>query len=223
MKKYLLNPLFSPIFLCIFLAGLFGLVYAFRAMGFVFEMEDNLYLESFTYVFYGIAIASAVSLQQDFWGTAQEKTYKTLLFLWFVVLLREMGLQHWLTTHDTTAIKIRFFTNPNNPIHEKIISALVIAAVVIVAGWLIFKYTKKIIVGFFKLNPMYWTICTFGGIGAVSQFCDRFPSNYRKATGTVIEEPWTTILKLLEEGGEATLPLLFTIAFVQYHLLKKGK
>jgi hypothetical protein len=181
--------------------------------------DENRELEWITYALYVIALLATLCCVKDFWKDNKKATFGALLFLCLIALLREMGIQHWLTQHDTTAIKIKFFTNPNNPLHEKIISAGFVFIILTVAFWLFFKYLPKMIRGFFNLVPLYWTIATFGGIGIVSQFCDRFPSNYFKATGVQISGGWGQLLKLLEEGGEACLPILFILALFQYHLM----
>lgn len=223
MRRWLLFYPISVVLMLVYLTGVAGIVWWFRSRFGYFSMEDNVILEGFTFVFYGIAFGVALSHISDFWKTPLQGTYIMLLLLWLTALLREMGMQHWLTQTDTTAIKIRFFTNPNNPLSEKIVSGLLILAVSAVIIRLVYQYTMPIIRGFFKKDPLYWTICCFGGLGALSQFMDRFPSNYRKAVGETITEPWITWIHILEEGGESFLPLLFALAFVQYHVRQKQR
>ena len=221
MKKILLNPLCAALIATLSLILFKGIDVLFYPNQGLLFYEANQGLEKITYALYGIAGIIALCHERLFLKTNKQSTYLALLFLWLAALLREMGIQHWLTNHDTTAIKLRFFTNPNNPLHEKIISGLLVIVVVGTALWLFAKYLPKIWKGFWKLNPLYWTVVTFGGILIVSQFCDRFPSKYFKAThqelGPIIEE-W---LKLFEEGGEACLPILFALGFIQYARLKK--
>ena len=219
MKKIILNPLTAPILTAFFLmyANIFShWLYAVASLEF-FGNES----EVLTYTLYAVGFITALMYYRDFWKTDKQTTYFALLFLFGVTLLREMGAQHWLTKHDTTAIKIRFFTNPNNPLYEKIIAGAIVVVVVGVALWLLIKYIKPMVKGFFSFKPLYWTIATFGGVGMVSQFCDRFPSNYYKATGERLDVIALDVLKLFEEGGESCLPLLFALGFVQYHLMKR--
>lgn len=110
-KAFLFFPV-SVIFSAVYLVLLSALVWYFRASLGYFSMEDNLILESFTYVFYGLAFGVAISHAGDFWQTPKQGTYVLLLLLWLTALLREMGMQHWLTRTDTTAIKIRFSQIP---------------------------------------------------------------------------------------------------------------
>lgn len=182
---------------------------------------ENKGLEIITYTLYVLALLVVVWFSHGRIAPDKKSTFWALLFLWFAAFLREMGVQHWLTRHDTTAIKLRFFTNPNNPLHEKLIAAFLVIVVVGTALWLFFKYLKQILKGFFALNPLYWTIVTFGGILVISQFCDRFPSKYFKATHIHLGTDVLYWLKLFEEGGEACLPILFALGFIQYALQKK--
>ena len=75
------------------------------------------------------------------------------------------------------------------------------------------------ILGFFKFQTLYWTIATFGGVGILTQIADRFPAHYVKATETHLAEPIRFALKILEEGGESLLPLIFAIGLLQFHLI----
>ena len=221
MKKLFLSPLFGIFFTIGCMALYYGLSYAFRLKYGVFDIEDLGITDALTNLFYGIALGIVLCLYTDFTTSGQKRTYGALLFLWFFALLREMGLQHWLAVNDTTAIKIRYFTNQAVPLYAKTISILVILGVVLVISYLLWKHLKQMIVGFFKLIPMYWTIAVFGALGFATQIADRFPAHYRKITGQALEEPMRFTLKILEEGGESILPLLFAVAFVQYHLSKK--
>ena len=221
MLKLILNPLTAGIISVISLLVFKGIEYVFYPDDPLFFYEANHGLEYITYGLYAVAGLTAVSFWRDFIKTDKQSTWIVLMGLWLAAFLREMGIQHWLTRHDTTAIKLRFFTNPNNPLHEKIISCVLVLAVLGMAGWLLIKYFKQMIRGFFHLSPLYWSIATFGGMGLISQICDRFPSNYFKATGLRLDSDTTIWLKLFEEGGEACLPIIFALAFIQYHQMKR--
>ncbi len=211
--------------MCLAVGMVFYLVlaYGLRAHLGVFELQEVVPTEELTYLFYGVAFGVAMCLACDYIRTPKQGTFFALCFLCLIALLREMGAQHWLTAHDTTAIKMRFFTNPANPLHEKIITAAILLLVVGVAVWLIVKYFKKMVSGFFKLQALYWTIATFALTGVVGKMIDRFPANYAKSTGEHLSEPVTYFCKLLEEGSESFLPLLFALALIQYHFIHGGK
>ncbi len=222
MKK-ITHPLFAPVLTVVFLLICLGLSYLVNPGNIALFYEKDGGLEVVTYTMYAVALITAWTYRRDYIGTKQQTPYLMFLFLWLIALLREMGAQHWLTSTDSTAIKLRFFTNPNNPLSEKIITAVIVLTVVAVIIKLLIQYVPKIIRGFFKLDPLYWTVCTFGAIGVVGKFADRFPGNYYKSTGVRLDPAIDVWFKLFEEGGEAALPLLFAVGIIQYHLMKKRK
>ena len=223
MKKLFLSPLFAGLFVVLALAIYYGASYFFRARYGVFDIEEIGVTEVLTNVFYGFAGGVAVCFAADHLHTNRHTTYLTLLFLWFVALLREMGIQHWLAINDTTAIKINYFKNANVPLYGKVIAGCVIGVVMLAVLYLLVKHMKTMIKQFFKLNPTYWTIATFGVLGLLTQLADRLPAKYAKAHGIRLEEPVRFALKIFEEGGESLLPLLFAIALAQYHFSLRKK
>ena len=140
--------------------------------------------------------------------------------LGIAALLREAGIQHHLTATDSTPFKSRFFLNPNNPISEKILYGAVLFIIFGEILYLAFKYTKHLIVSFFKLNTLTWSIATFCTVLVFAKFADRFPSNWRHHDHQLSRE-FIYVWSLLEESSEMFLPYLVIIIFTQYHLLKK--
>ncbi len=220
MKKIILNPLFAPLTAISYLTFYFLAIWMTRTPTGV-ELYTDTTLECVTYSMYALTFPIVLLCYKDFKGKAMNH-YLLFIFLWFCGLLREAGIQHMLTTTDTTAFKLRFFTNPANPLHEKLLSAFVLITVLGVGAYLLVYYTPKIIKGFFKLNPLYWTICTLGGMGILAKVFDRIPGNYRKIVGHFMDTPHMAFFGLLEEISETTLPLLFAFAFIQYHFMKKA-
>ena len=223
MKKFFLNPLFATFFTLLMAVLYYTICYVFRFKYGIFDIEEIGASEALTYLFYGFAAGVVLCLYKDYWHTPRQTTFFALCFLWLAALLREMGIQHWLTQHDSTAIKIRFFTNPNNPFYEKVISALVILTVVGVILYLTIKHFKQNFIEFIHFKTIPWTIAAFAGLGFITQIADRFPANYAKATGEHLGEPIRFALKILEEGGESVLPLLFAIGLLQYHFILRKK
>lgn len=221
MNKILLNPLCAPLAAICYLIIYFLTVWLTRTPVGV-EVYTETTLECVTYGTYIISLPIILWCVRDFKGPGM-KHYILFVFLWICGLLREAGVQHWLTSTDTTAFKLRFFTNPNNPIVEKIIAAFILITVLGIGAYLIVYYTPKIIKGFFKLNPLYWTICTLGGMGILAKVFDRIPGNYRKIVGHFMDQPPKAFFGLLEEISETTLPLLVAFAFIQFHLMKKAQ
>ncbi|MGN0919374.1 MAG: hypothetical protein ACI4OR_01240 [Alphaproteobacteria bacterium] len=223
LKKIFMHPLFGAAGVLFVMGLYFGISYALRAKYGAYDLDKAGITEALTYLFYGMSFAVLVGCYGDYIHTPRQSTYFGLIFLWVITLLREMGAQHWIAINDTTAIKINYFKNPNVPFYGKMVSAVLILTVVSVIAFLFYKNFKKMVQGFFKFNPMYWTIATFGGWGLITQIADRFNSNYAKMTGERLSEPALFFVTIIEEGGESLLPLLLIIALMQFHLqLKKN-
>ena len=221
MKKILLHPLFATVFVVMYV-GIFALYCLGGSADFVKGFTSG-GMEVITYTGYAISAIIVLAFAKDFNSKKLLPSYIAFLFLLGCAVLREMGVQHWIPSKDTTAFKIRFFTNPNNPIGEKIFAGVILLMVISVVVFLLVKYTPTVIKGFFKFNPICWTVAAMGGIGIVTKLADRFPGNYRKAVGESLDPFVQSWIVLFEESGEATLPLLFAIAVIQWHLMKKDK
>lgn len=221
MKKIINSPKFAVIFLCISMALYFSICFICRSLWGTFDIEEIGATEISTYLFYGIgAIIISVCAKDFFSDKSKLKSFIAIGFLYITMILRDMGAQHWLTSHDTTVTKIRFFTNPANPLYEKIIAAAVMLGILVILLYVFLKHIKPFIKGLFKFEPVSWTTLTLFIWTIITQITDRFPAEYLKATGVALTEPITFTLKILEEGGESLLPLLIAIAFLQYHYSK---
>lgn len=131
-------------------------------------------------------------------------------------LLREWGIQHWLTQTDTTALKIRFFLNPANPVSEKIVAGLFLLFWAAIAIYLIREYAIFMIREFFQGNAVVWTIATTCAVTVFTKFIDRYPDNYRRFTGESLSLFWDTGCSSFEEICEAYIPVLIMIAAIQF-------
>ncbi|MBO5997566.1 MAG: hypothetical protein J6P93_03475 [Alphaproteobacteria bacterium] len=221
MKKWILSPLFAPItaILTMLVLGVGAIVW--RANGCDTFFDDGNVCDIVTYTFYVLLALSLIFLRKDFKDNGL--TWCVLLFLNIAAILREAGIQHWLTSTDTTAIKLRFFTNPKNPLSEKIIAGALVLLVLGAVFYLIFKYTPKIWRGFWKKEPMYWSICFLCGMGVFGKIADRFHGNWVKYTGQALSDDAYFLSIMIEETSEATLPLIALIALIQWHLMKGKK
>ncbi len=170
---------------------------------------------------YGVAVFSFFAFQTDFKSPKERGAFWGLIFLTLVCVLRELGAQHWLTTTDTTAFKGKFFLNPNNPLSEKIQAGLILGVIVGFILYFMIRYTKAIVLGFFKKRPLSWTVCCLGAAVIIAKFFDRFPGHYRKAMGMKLNLETMSLFSLAEEMGEILLPLLIALGVYQYHLLKR--
>ena len=223
-KKLFMHPLFAGLLVFVGMFLYFSICYAIRFKYGPYDLDASGSTEALTYLFYGMSFSVMVFLCGDYLHTPRQSTYWGIIFLWVITLLREMGAQHWLAINDSTAIKINYFKNAAVPFYGKVISAVVILSVLSVIAFLFYKNFKKMIRGFFKFDPLYWTIATFGIWGAITQVADRFNSNYAKYTGMRLSEPALFFVTVIEEGGESLLPLLFIVALWQFHIqLRRSK
>ena len=223
MRKFLLHPLCGLICVIVLLALFKAASVTFYPPGSMEFFEANRPLEFITYGFYACALTLLLALSKDFEGSAGRFTWCALLLLAVFCFLREMGFQHWLTSHDTTALKISFFHNPTAPLHEKVIAGIIMVTVYGTALVLFAANLPRMVKGFFRGIPLYWTIATFGAAGILSQVCDRLPAKLLKYRGIELGDTALLWLKLFEEGLEATLPVLFMLALWQYRCSKRRR
>ena len=178
---------------------------------------DGGFTDIATYFFYGITLLAFAVFARDFYNIGKIKDFCAFVALTLVCLLREMGAQHWLTTTDTTAIKIRFFTNPNNPLSEKIVAGLVIIAVVVIIAYILIKYAVPALKGFFRLNPICWGVATLGTFGLAGKIVDRMHSKVWNKMGEQVE----SYASVLEETLEAMIPFSAFLILIQFHFILK--
>lgn len=220
MKKLFLSPFFAPAFYC----SLWGLVLAVVLIFFPemkFEITtDGQIIDIATYTGYGLMLVVMLCTVKDFkdkllcWGI--------YFILGIAALLREAGIQHHLTNSDSTPFKSRFFLNPNNPLSEKIIYGAVLLIIFGLLIYLAVKYAKHLVVSFFKLDVITWSVATFCSVLVFAKFADRFPSKWKHCHHLEeLPRDFIDIWSLLEESSEMFLPLLVIIIFAQNHLLKK--
>ena len=222
MKKFFLSPFFAPVFYCLLWGLLLAVVFMFFPEKKFEITTDGQIIDIATYTGYGLMLLTMLYFVKDFkdrmlcWGI--------YFLLGVAALLREAGIQHHLTSSDSTPFKSRFFLNPDNPLSEKIIFG---AVLLLIFGMLIFlaiKYAKHLVVSFFKLNTVTWSIATFCTVLVLAKFADRFPSKWRHHQNLEeLPQDFIDVWSLLEESSEMFLPQLVIIIFAQYHLLKQEK
>ncbi len=219
-SKIFKSPYFGALFLLAAMAIYLIFSYIGRAIFGVFDIQEIGLTETLTYLFYGFGGGIIFCCAKDFiYDNSKVKTFAAIAFIYVIMILRDMGAQGWLTTHDTVITKIRFFTSPNNPLYEKIIAAAVMLFILAVFLYALIKHIKPFIQGLFKFEAISWTTLTFFIWMVFTQIMDRFPAEFHKATGASLEEPIRFVMKILEEGGESLLPLLIAIAFLQFHYM----
>lgn len=222
MKKIFLSPLFGLLLFTLCWATLLAVVLVWFPESKFKITEDGQILEFFTNLGYIFMLATMLILSKDY----QDETtdWGIYLFLGICAFLREAGIQHHLSHTDSTPFKSRFFLNPHNPLNEKIIFGLVLFIIFASLAYLALKYTKHLIVSFFKFNTITWSTAVFCVVLVFAKFADRFPGNWRNAHNDVsLPRDQIEIWSLLEESSEMFLPYLVTLIMLQYHFLKKKK
>ena len=168
-SKIFLSPFLAPLIVAVALITYFSISYLFKFKYGYFDIESTGITDALTYLFYGFTVGIISNYKNDFITTNKLKTYYSLYFLCIVAILREMGVQYWLTTTDTVVTKIRFFTNPNNILHEKIIAGGLMLIVLLVICWLIIKHSKTFIKDLINRKPIPFTILTFITLAIITQ------------------------------------------------------
>ena len=220
--KNLKQCLIAPLIVVGFVAAAF-LINTFGYNGDCTEfLKDGGPNDIATYFFYGVLLVSLIVFRKDFANKKAKRLHALFCFFTVAAVLREAGIQHWLASRDTTAMKLRFFTNPDNPIGEKILSGLIILSFAAVFVYTLWTTLPGVFRGFFKMNPLYWSIMTFLADGFVSKVVDRVPGNLRK-WGVLLDLEWYTACKVVEETMETCLPVLAIYALWQYHTLKSAE
>ena len=222
MKKAFLSPLFSPLFYMIAWGLLLAVVLTFFPEQKFEITTDGQIIDILTYTGYALMLVTMLWLVKDFKG--KMLSWSIFFMLGICALLREAGIQHHLSSTDTTPFKSRFFLNPENPMSEKILYGAVLLIIFAALFYLLVKYARHLIVSFFKLNTITWSVATFCSVLVFAKLADRIPSNWRHFKHLdALPRDFIDIWSLLEESSELFLPYLVIIIFMQFHLLKGKK
>jgi hypothetical protein len=220
MKKFFLSPLFAPVFYCVLWGIILAVVLVFFPEQKFAITVDGAIIDIATYTGYALMLIAMLYFVKDF--KDKMLCWAIYFVLGIAALLREAGIQHHLTNTDTTPFKSRFFLNPNNPLSEKIIYGAVLLIIFGALIYLAVKYAKHLVVSFFKMNTVTWSIATFCTVLVFAKFADRFPANWKHMHNLEeLPRDFIDIWSLLEESSEMFLPLLVIIIFAQNHLLKE--
>lgn len=222
MHKSLNSFLFTPIFVLLIVLASYTFSYVF--------FSDNLTnftkvwgpLDYSTYVCYLSLLFCLTFYRKDFATKGEKKNYALFWFWSVIAFLREAGIQHWLASKDSTAFKIRFFTNPDNPLYEKIISAVLLIIVAFLFIYTMYLFLVPAFKGFFSKMSGSLSVITFLSVGALSKIVDRLPGNLNKY-GIVLnkDERLFGSFQVLEETLEMCLPILAIVMLIQFHKNKK--
>ncbi len=221
MKKMFLSPFFTPLFFLIAWGALLAVVLIFFPEQKFAITVDGAIIDIATYTGYALLLCGMLYFFRDYKGKAK-LDWVVFFLLAICALLREAGIQHHLSSTDTTPFKSRFFLNPNNPLSEKIIFGLVLLIVFGMLAYIAIKYTKHLVTSFFKMNTVTWSTAVLCCDLVFAKFADRFPGNWRHAhDGVSLPREQIDMWSLLEESSEIFLPIVALIIMWQYHLLHK--
>lgn len=221
-KKVFLSPFFAPVvFFVLWISFMGGIYFCYPQDVLRFTKEGEM-IEVVSHFGYVVLIAVLLWGSDDF--KDKIRVWGIYLFLTICCFLREEGIQHHLSSTDTTPFKSRFFLNPNNPLSEKIVFGAVLLVIAGVVLYLALKYSKHLILSFFKLDTITWSIAVLCSTGVFAKVVDRYPSNWRKAhNGIELDEDIYAVFQLLEESSEMFLPYVAVLILCQYHLMKKNQ
>lgn len=118
-----------------------------------------------------------------------------------------------------TPFKMRFLTNPANPLGDRLLVLACFVLVITLCGGTLLYFLPKLWKGLFRLQPVCWSVAFLGGTCILVQAVDRAPSVLRKKFGIVLSDPVRSLLSVLEEGQELLLPLFVMLALVQAYFL----
>lgn len=224
MKKYIESPFFTPfIVLALFLLSVTISITFFPNL-ITDKDHKNMAIETATYSAYAFMFLAFIYFIKKFYKDGKfNKDYFVYFFVALAALFREMGIQHWIPSKDSTAFKSRFFLNPENPLSEKIIAGTLLLLFAVAIAYLAIKYSKYLINSFLNMNTVTWSIAVLCTVGVISKIVDRFPSNYRKYTGFSLEPTIRNNLVLMEEISEIFLPIIVIFILIQYNMRYEKK
>lgn len=149
--------------------------------------------------------------------------------LGFVALVREQDWHKmlfnaiWPEVADGfkgTVFKLRFLTSSDVPCAPKLFVLVFFIVFFVAVGMPLARYFMPLVKGFFRFEPVAWTMAFFGGAAVLVMFFDRLPSHCRH-TAWAFESGGAAqaLVKVLEEGNEMIMALLALLAILQSHLI----
>lgn len=222
LKRAFLSPFFAPLMFVFLWLAVIGGIYVFIPQEEIIQQTfDGKCIDVVAKCGYLFLVALLFVFANDY--KDKMRSWGLYLFFALICFLRESGVQHHLSTTDSTPFKSRFFLNPENPIYEKVIYGAVLLLILFGVIYLARLYAKTLVKSFFKLDTVTWSVATLCTTGVAAKIIDRFPSNYHKMSGERLSEDIYTLLQVLEEASEMFLPYLAMLALWQYHVLLKRK
>ena len=117
-----------------------------------------------------------------------------------------------------TVFKMRFLRADGIPFMPKLFVFLFYVAFFLAVAIPLIRYIVPLVKGFFRFEPVAWTMAFFGGVSVVVLSVDRLPAGLRHS-GIKASDSLLALLKAFEEGGEMLMALLALLAILQAHLI----
>jgi hypothetical protein len=118
-----------------------------------------------------------------------------------------------------TPFKLKFLTNPCNPLSDRLIVAACFAAAIALCAGTLLYFLPRLLRGLGKLHPVCWSVGFLGGTALLSQVFDRLPATLRHACHITVSDRVHALMTALEEGQELLLPLFVILATLQAHFI----
>lgn len=135
---------------------------------------------------------------------------------WHKLLVNVSGIPG--ATHGTP-FKMKFLTNANNPLSDRIIVAACFTLVIVFCAGTLLYFLRRLLTGLFRLHPVCWSVGFFGGTIILIQIVDRLPAVVRHKSGIRISDSLHALTTTFEEGQELLLPLFLILAITQAHFI----
>lgn len=117
-----------------------------------------------------------------------------------------------------TVFKMRFLKAADMPFMPKLFVTVFFILFFVAVIIPLVRYAVPLVKGFFKLEPVAWTMAVFGGAAVTVMVVDRLPANLRHA-GVELSDKVRALFTVFEEGGEMVMALMALLAILQAHLI----
>ncbi len=198
-----------------------------------FDADGHSFFETLTLPFYAL-IVPVVWLFCPFTGSPARKALlcAAVSCVAFMAVCKELDLHlaaisalypDVVANFKGTPFKMRFLTASGVPFGAKLVSLSYFVLFFGVFAALLLYYSVKLVKGFFKLHPVAWSICFFGGCGVLVAVFDRLPAWYRHAKGLpkdeIVASSFGSFCTCFEEGMEMMIAVFALLAIVQAHAI----
>ena len=143
-----------------------------------------------------------------------------------IAICRKLDLHKLLITASNlpgattgTPFKLKFLTNPCNPLADRLVVAACFALAIALCGGTLLYFLRRLLKGLFRLHPACWSIAFVGGTAILCQIADRIPANLRHSFGVHLNPSQFAFASVMEEGQETLLPLFIILAILQAHFI----